>query len=139
MFGRKKYADDPKKALDRGDKVMNKGLTGKFTRMAMGKDFVERTNQAMDQARKAVDDRETAQQLAQNGMPGKAEVLSLEDTGKLVNFNPVLKMQLKVQPQYGMEFETAVETMVSKVAIPRIGDTVNIMYNPANPTQLTIV
>ena len=139
MFGRKKYADDPKKALDRGEKVMNKGLTGKFTRMAMGKDFVERTNQAMDQARKAVDDRETAQQLAQNGMPGKAEVLSLEDTGKLVNFNPVLKMQLKVQPQYGMEFETAVETMVSKVAIPRIGDTVNIMYNPANPTQLTIV
>jgi TATA-binding protein-associated factor Taf7 len=48
-------------------------------------------------------------------------------------------MQLKVQPQYGPPFETQVKTAVSKIAIPRVGDKINIKYNPANTTELIVI
>jgi hypothetical protein len=36
-------------------------------------------------------------------------------------------------------FETAGETMVSKIAIPRKGETVKIKYNMADPSQFVVV
>jgi hypothetical protein len=75
----------------------------------------------------------------QTGMAGTAEVLTIADTGALVNFNPVVRMKLKVQPQFGMGFETEIETAVSKIAVPRVGDKVNVKYNPANQQELIIV
>jgi hypothetical protein len=77
--------------------------------------------------------------LMQTGMPGTAEVITITDTGALINYNPVVVMQLKVQPQYGPPFETQVKTAVSKIAIPRVGDKINIKYNPANTTELIVI
>ncbi len=38
-----------------------------------------------------------------------------------------------------MGFETEIETAVSKIAVPRVGDKVNVKYNPANQQELIIV
>lgn len=140
MFGfGKKKTDDPKEAIDNADKAINKGLTGFMTKTFMGKDFVDKANAGLDMAKKYTDYDGKHAQLMQTGLPGVAEVLTIADTGALVNFNPVVQMRLKVQPQFGPEFETEIQTAVSKIAVPRVGDKINIKYNPANQTELIVI
>ena len=138
MFGRK-IEKDPQKALDNAKKTVNSGLMGGLTKAFMGKDFVDDMNNAMDQGQAAIDMQKSGQWLAQSGMPATAEVVSIEDTGALINMNPVVKLTLKVTPQFGAPFDAVGESMVSKIAIPRKGDTVNIKYNPVDTTQFVIV
>jgi len=75
----------------------------------------------------------------QTGLSGTAEVLTIVYTDALVNLNPVVKMKLKVQLLFGYEFETEVQTAVSKIAVPRVGDKLNIKYNLANTTESIII
>ncbi len=138
MFGRK-IEKDPQKALDNAKKTMNSGLTGGLTKAFMGKDFVNDMNSAMDKGQAALDMQKSGQWIAQSGMDATAEVLSIQDTGSLINMNPVVILQLKVQPVVGAEFTTTAQTMVSKIAIPRVGDKIKIKYNPANPSQLAVL
>jgi hypothetical protein len=138
MFGRK-IEKDPQKALDNAKKTMNSGLTGGLTKAFMGKDFVNDMNNAMNQGQAALDMQKSGQWLLQAGMDATAEVLSIQDTGSLINMNPVVVLKLKVQPAMGAGFETTTQTMVSKIAIPRVGDTIKIKYNPADPTQVAVV
>jgi hypothetical protein len=139
MFGFGKKEDDPKKALENADKAINKGLTGFMTKTFMGKDFVDKANAGLDMAKQYTDYDGKHAQLMQTGLGGTAEVLTIADTGALINYNPVVKMKLKVLPQYGPEFETEVETAVSKIAVPRVGDKLNVKYNPANNKELIII
>jgi hypothetical protein len=54
--------------------------------------------------------------------------------------NPVVVLKLKVMPMVGgMEFETTGQSMVSKIAIPRVGDKIKIKYNPADPSQIVVM
>ncbi len=138
MFGRK-IEKDPQKALDNAKKTMNSGLTGGLTKAFMGKDFVNDMNNAMDKGQAALDMQKSGAWIAQSGMDATAEVLSIQDTGSLINMNPVVILQLKVQPVMGAEFTTTAQTMVSKIAIPRVGDKIKIKYNPANPSQLAVL
>ena len=138
MFGRK-IEKDPQKALDNAKKTMNSGLTGGLTKAFMGKDFVDDMNNAMNKGQAALDMQKSGQWIAQTGMDATAEVLSIQDTGSLINMNPVVILKLKVQPAMGAGFETTAQTMVSKIAIPRVGDTIKIKYNPADPTQVAVV
>jgi hypothetical protein len=138
MFGRK-IEKDPQKALDNAKKTMNSGLTGGLTKAFMGKDFVNDMNSAMDKGQAALDMQKSGQWIAQAGMDATAQVVSIQDTGSLINMNPVVILQLKVQPAMGAAFETTAQTMVSKIAIPRVGDTIKIKYNPANPSQIAVV
>jgi hypothetical protein len=131
----KEMNEDPKKAIDHADKTINKGLTGFFTKAFIGQENVDKINHSLDVAKQYAD----YGNLNQTGMPASAEVVSIADTGMLVNYNPVVKMQLKVTPQYGLPFETTVETAVSKIAIPRVGDKINIKYNPANTSEVLVV
>jgi hypothetical protein len=140
MFGKfNKNEKDPQKALDQGRNSLNKGLSGGLTKMVMGKDFVNDMNAAMDQGQAAIDGVNQQQWLAQNGADATADVLAIQDTGALVNMNPVVVLSLNVQPAAGAAFQTAGQTMVSKIAIPRVGDKVKIKYNPANPTQFMVL
>jgi archaellin len=138
MFGRK-IEKDPQKALDNAKKTMNSGLTGGLTKAFMGKDFVNDMNNAMDKGQAALDMQKSGYWLAQSGMPATAVVESIEDTGQLVNMNPIVKLSLKVTPQMGAPFDATGTAMVSKIAIPRKGDSINIKYNPADPTQFAVV
>ncbi len=97
-------------------------------------------NGAMDQGQAAIDMQKNGQYLAMSGLEASAEVVGIEDTGTLINMNPVVKLTLKVSPPMGMPgFETVGQTAVSKIAIPRKGDTIKIKYNPANPAEFVVM
>lgn len=140
-FGKKKEDETPQEALDHAKKTMNSGLTGGLTKAFMGKGFVDKMNNAMDKGQEAINMQNSGQWLLQSGLEGSAQVISIEDTGKLINFNPVVKLSLKITPSMmGMPaFDTVGETVVSKIAIPRKGETVKIKYSPMDPSQFVVV
>jgi hypothetical protein len=143
MFGMDKkmreMKNDPEKALDNADKTLNKGLTGFATKAFMGKEFTADMNKSLQAGRDALEMQKQYQNPDQTGLPATAVVVSMQDTGKLINYNPVVIMKLKVQPQYEAPFDTTVEAIVSKIAIPRVGDTINVKYAPADHTKIVIV
>ena len=137
-FGRNQE-EDPKKALENADNVLNKGLTGALAKGFMGKNFVDKMNNAIDMGQNAIAGVEQGQWAAQNGLDATAEVLSVQDSGQTINMNPVVVMMLKVTPMAGAEFEITSQSMVSRIAVPRVGDKIKIKYNPANPTQIAVL
>jgi hypothetical protein len=139
-FGKKDEDNDPQKALDKGRSVVNDGLMGGITKAFMGQGFVDKMNNAMDQGQAAIDGVNQAQWVAQTGLEAVAEVVAIQDTGTMINMNPVVMLTLKVQPSIGgVAFDTMGQTMVSKIAIPRVGDKIKIKYNPANPSQFAVM
>ncbi len=144
MFGKfvKKQMDKtPEEALNDGRKSLNSGISGGLTKAFMGKDFVDKMNNVMDQGQAALDMQKNGNMLAMSGLPATAEVVSIQDTGASINDNPVVKLSLKVTPSVGgmAPFETTGETLVSKIAIPRKGDKINIKYNMTNPSEFVVV
>jgi hypothetical protein len=137
-FG-KKQDNDPKKALEKADKVLNSGLTGALAKGFMGKDFVDKMNSTLDQGQAAMEMASQAQWAGQNGLEATAEVMGVQDTGATINNNPVVMMQLKVTSLAGTQFDTAGQAMVSRIAVPRTGDKIKIKYNPADPTQIAVL
>lgn len=137
-FG-KKQDDDPKKALEKADNALNKGLMGALTKGFMGQDFVDKMNNALTLGQAAMDGTQQSQWIAQNGIAADAEVIGVQDTGATINNNPVVMMQLKVTTSVGTQFDTAGQTMVSRIAVPRAGDKIKIKYNPVDPTQITVL
>jgi len=127
--------NDIEKALQNADNNLNKGIMGWFTKLFFGKANHTKFNDALDQAKKY----SGPNALTQTGIPAKATVLKIEDTGAMINYDPVVRMQLKVQPDYGAGFETAAETVVSKIAVPRVGDIINIKYDATNNSNIVIV
>lgn len=138
-FGKKKDSEDPKEALDKADKALNKGLSGALVKGFMGKDFSNKMNQALDMGKNAVAGAELGQWLAENGQDADAEVVSVTDTGQTINMNPVVVLQLTVTPAGGTPFATAGQCMVSRIAVPRTGDKIKIKYNPEIPAQFIVV
>ena len=136
MFGRK-IEKDPQKALDQANKTLNNPLVKGLNKAFMGKDFVEQTDKAMAQAQNAID----MQKQFQNpdGMETTAVVTAIQDTGKMINDNPVVVLSLTINAAYGGALPVTGETIVSKIAIPRAGDTIRIKYNPTNPMQFTVI
>lgn len=137
-FGKNKN-DDPKKALEDASNKLNKGLTGGLAKAFMGKDFMDKANEAIGMANQTLDSQQLAQELAQRGADAEAEVLSIQDTGATVNMNPVVLLTLMVTPAEGEAFQTTGQLMVSRLAIPRSGDKIAIKFNPKDHTQFTIV
>jgi hypothetical protein len=137
-FG-KKQDDDPKKALEKADKVLNTGLTGALAKGFMGKGFVDKMNNTLEKGQSALDGINQAQWVAQNGIDAVAEVIGVQDTGTTVNNNPVVMLQLKVTTSVGTQFDTTGQSMVSRIAVPRAGDKIKIKYNPADPTQIAVL
>jgi hypothetical protein len=137
MFGRK-VEKDPQKALDQANKMLNNPLMKGLNKVVMGQDFVDQTNNALAQAQNAID----MQKQFQNpeGMEATAVVTAIQDTGKTINDNPVVVLTLTINAAYGGAIpNVAGETIVSRLAIPRVGDTIKIKYNPANPMQFSVV
>jgi hypothetical protein len=97
-------------------------------------------NSSLDQGQSALDGLQQLQWLTRNGLDGTAEVLAITETGRLVNMNPVFMLSVKVQPaMIAVAFETNGQAMVSRFAIPHVGDKLKIKYNPADPTQFVVL
>ncbi len=139
-FVKKNMDKTPDEALNDGRKAINSGISGGLTKAFMGKEFVDKMNNVMDQGQAAIDMQKSGNMLAMTGMAATADVVAIEDTGALINMNPVVKLTLKVTPAMGMPaFDTTGQTTVSKIAIPRKGDKINIKYNPMNPSEFVVI
>src|SRR5688572_6726634 len=96
LFSRK--PDTPEEALKKADKTLNKGFTGFMTKTFMGQENMDKMNAGLDQAKKY----QSQSGLSNTGLPATAKVVAIQDTGMLVNYNPVVKLTLNVQPQFGV-------------------------------------
>ncbi|WP_208629576.1 hypothetical protein [Paenibacillus ferrarius] len=127
-FGKKKKPQD---ALEQADNLMNKGLSGLLMKSAVSKEHRDRINQSLETAKQA--------QMASSGIvsiSATAIVISVTDTGKLINFDPIVVLVLDATDNDGNTYQTTLETLVSKIQIPRAGDRVGLGHNPANPSEL---
>ncbi len=140
-FVKKSMDKSPEEALNDGRKSINSGITGGLTKAFMGQEFVDKMNDAMDKGQAAIDMQKNGNMLAMTGVEGSAEVVAIEDTGTLINMNPVVKLTLKVTPLVpGLPaFDTVGTVSVSKIAIPRKGDSIKIKYNVANPAEFIVL
>jgi len=139
MFNFNKSQEDPQKALENARNVVNNGLMGGLTKTFMGQGFVDKMNAAMAQGQSAIDLVNQMNWVAQNGMEASVDVLSVMDTGATINMNPVVEMKLHVIPATGAAFEATARSMVSRIAVPRKGDRLNIKYNPADVSQIFVM
>lgn len=130
-FGKKKPSED---ALEKADQLFNKGLSGMMMKGLIPKQHRETMNQGIEQARQA--------QLAADGsipVAAAATVLAVRDTGKLINFDPVVILELDVTDNDGSRYTKTLETLVSKLQVPRAGDRIGLGQHPANPAELIYI
>jgi hypothetical protein len=66
-------------------------------------------------------------------------VAEINDTGITINDDPVVRMTLNVNPGMAGTFTHTAELAVSRVKIPRVGDTVKVIYDPKDLSRFSIV
>ncbi|MFM9694129.1 hypothetical protein [Streptomyces europaeiscabiei] len=105
-----------------------KGFYGRMTRATLGGEDYAKLQQSLG----AYTSGATVRQLLAMGVPTTpAVVVSISDTGKLVNFDPVVDLVLQLTGVTADPF--TLQTIVSKLRIPRAGDQVLLIADPANP------
>ena len=73
-----------------------------------------------------------------SGKSAKGEVTKVEDTNITFNKNPVVNLYVHVKTEEGEEFDAIIKTVVSRVEIPRKGDTVKVWYDPNNRDDIIV-
>ncbi|WP_405866237.1 MULTISPECIES: hypothetical protein [unclassified Streptomyces] len=110
-----------------GKVASGKGFYGRATRAFLGQEDFAKVQQSIGAYQSGHDVR----QLLAMGVPTvPAVVVSIGDTGRLVNFDPVVDLVL--QPS-GTTDRITLQTIVSKLRIPRAGDQVLLIADPARP------
>jgi hypothetical protein len=105
-----------------------KGFYGRMTRATLGREDYANLQQTLG----AYNSGATVQQLLAAGVPTiTAVVVAISDTGKLVNFDPVVDLVLQLTGATADPI--TLQTIVSKLRIPRAGDQVLLIADPANP------
>lgn len=83
-------------------------------------------------------DQEKIARLKKEGKKSDAEILKVEDMNITVNKNPMVRLYLEVTPTGEPSFDAQVETLVSRVNVPRKGDYVTVYYNPKDKTDIIV-
>ncbi|MFJ5259827.1 hypothetical protein ACIQAC_05030 [Streptomyces sp. NPDC088387] len=127
IFGKGKSREE--KAAKIAEQVAGgKGFYGRMTRATLGGEDYAKLQQSLG----AYQSGATVQQLLAMGVPTvPAVVVSISDTGKMVNYDPVVDLVLQLT---GVTADPiTLQTIVSKLRIPRSGDQVLLIADPANP------
>jgi hypothetical protein len=74
-----------------------------------------------------------AVELLQHGKRCRGVVVSVEDTNWTVNNDPRVKMTVRAEPDGEAPFTIEKTAVVSRVAIPKAGDTCVVFYDPSDP------
>ncbi|MFD4945390.1 hypothetical protein ACFVYE_41995 [Streptomyces sp. NPDC058239] len=128
VFDKRRRSREEKAAEIVDQVASGKGFYGRATRAFMGSENFAEVQQSI----RAYKSGGEVQQLLAAGIPTvPAVVVSISDTGKLVNFDPVVN--LVVQPTGAAGGQVTLQTLVSKLQIPRVGDQVLLLADPANP------
>lgn len=76
-------------------------------------------------------------ELLLTGIRANAEIVGVQDTGMTVNDDPRVLVRLRVKPEGADPFEIERKVLVSRVAVPRRGEQVEVAYDPKEPTNFT--
>lgn len=68
--------------------------------------------------------------LEKSGVRTLAKITAIKDTGITINENPRVNLTVNI-----LEHEASFDLTVSRVNIPKVGDTVPVLYDPQNPTR----
>jgi hypothetical protein len=83
--------------------------------------------------------RKRKQRLEEAGVNATAEVVAIRDTGVTINENPRVAITLRVNPTDGSaSFDLSTKKTVSRVAIPRAGDSFVVRYDPDDHDNFVI-
>ncbi|MFF1297218.1 MULTISPECIES: hypothetical protein [unclassified Streptomyces] len=127
IFGKRKSREE--KAAKIVEQVAGgKGFYGRMTRATLGGEDYARLQQTIGTYNSGA----AVRQLLAMGVPTTpAVVVSISDTGKLVNYDPVVDLVLQLTGTTADPI--SLQTLVSKLRIPRAGDQVLLIEDPANP------
>lgn len=127
IFGKGKSREE--KAAKIAEQVAGgKGFYGRMTRAALGGEDYARLQQSIG----AYNSVGAVGQLLAAGVPTTpATVVSISDTGKMVNHDPVVDLVVQLTEVSADPF--TLQTIVSKLRIPRTGDQVLLIADPAHP------
>lgn len=125
LFGNRKTRAE--RGIEIANKVASgKGFYGRMTKAFVGAEDFGRIQGAVGALNNGVD----VQAMIAAGVPTvTATVVSIQDTGQLVNFDPVVDLLV----QLADENRVALRTLVSKLHIPRAGDAVRLVADPRAP------
>lgn len=73
------------------------------------------------------------------GIRANALVLDIVDTGITINDDPVVRMTVEVNPGISGSFNKTIESAVSRVNIPRKGDTIKVIYDQMDNSKITVL
>ena len=92
---------------------------------------------AMRMVRKAVGPNRS---VLQNGVPAQAKIMSVQQTGVMVNNQPQVAFDLEVRPPGGMPYRTQAKAVIPIVNIPQFqpGVQVPVKIHPTDPTQVVM-
>jgi hypothetical protein len=93
------------------------------------------------QAGAMVDGFAAKEQLAQTGIPAQGRLLNVQQTGRMVNYNPEIQALVEVHhPQFGV-YQTQTTAIVPQIAIPRAqpGAPVQVRISPQNQHEIALV
>lgn len=76
--------------------------------------------------------------LQKAGTAGTATVLDIQDANATLNNDPQVKIQFLISSPGKPDFELKMKMFVPRVAIPRKGDVLPILYDPKNPQNLVV-
>jgi hypothetical protein len=79
-------------------------------------------------------------QILQNGIPAKATIRQVWQTGTFINNNPQVGMQLEVQPPNGVPYVAQVNAVVPMVNIPQFqpGVVLPVKISPTDPSRVEL-
>jgi hypothetical protein len=95
----------------------------------------------MGQATAMVDGLASKERLAQTGVPANGRLLQVQQSGRLVNYNPEIHALVEVHhPQFGV-YQVQTTAVVPQIAIPRAqpGAQVQVRVDPQNKNEIALV
>ncbi|RLB46739.1 MAG: hypothetical protein DRJ42_26975 [Deltaproteobacteria bacterium] len=86
-----------------------------------------------------VDQLSANHQLGQTGIPAKAKILSIQQTGTMVNMNPQVQCVLEVQGAQG-PYQVQTMSVIPQMRIPQFqpGAVIDVRVDPANPQVVSL-
>lgn len=81
-----------------------------------------------------------ASRLRKTGLPGKALIKEVRDTGVTINNSPQVKLLLEVKSSFGQVYSTSIRTLVSRLQpnLYQPGMTVPVLIDPKNENNVII-
>lgn len=78
--------------------------------------------------------------IIENGIAARAKILSVRQTGVMLNYQPQVEFQLQVQPPSGRPYLAQVKAIIGLVSIPQFqpGVEVPVMIHPTDPTKVAL-